>query len=200
MSNWIVWFSWYYAAGIVVCGSIMAIHKLWPNPISKSNREWLDAINKTFGRKFHVLDDLILPVFAFIFISLIWPFMLGLKIKDTFFKNTKLIPIRSKEDKKPFSLIEDELKAKCTVEQIEESNLIDDPMDAVPQVPFGHLYPKWVELKESLQPGEVLWRFETKRTEVKDCESMWGYAVKRDSQIDRFWVVGWRVNRTRVNG
>lgn len=45
--------------------------------------------------------------------------------------------------------------------QAEQDNQIFDPLQRVPQIPFGHLHPGWINLLAQMEPGDTLWRFKT---------------------------------------
>ncbi len=85
------------------------------------------------------------------------------------------------------------LVRQVTIEEVERTNLIQDPMEAVPNIPFGHCNARWVVFKDSLQENETLWEFESTRFELKGVQAMWGYAVKRDGRVDRFMTSGWKL-------
>ena len=92
-----------------------------------------------------------------------------------------------------FALNDFELTRQVSIEEVERTNLIQDPMEAVPNIPFGHCNARWVVFKHSLQGNETLWEFESTRSELKGVQAMWGYAVKRDGRVDRFMTTGWRL-------
>ena len=92
-----------------------------------------------------------------------------------------------------FALNDFELTRQVSIEEVERTNLIQDPMEAVPNIPFGHCNARWVVFKDSLQDNETLWEFESTRSELKGVQAMWGYAVKRDGRVDRFMTTGWKL-------
>ena len=97
-----------------------------------------------------------------------------------------------------FALNDFELTRQVSIEEVERTNLIQDPMEAVPNIPFGHCNARWVVFKDSLQGNETLWEFESTRSELKGVQAMWGYAVKRDGRVDRFMTTGWRLNHLHI--
>ena len=92
-----------------------------------------------------------------------------------------------------FALSDFELLRQVSIKEVERTNLIQDPMEAVPNIPFGHCNARWVVFKDSLQDNETLWEFESTRSELKGVQAMWGYAVKRDGRVDRFMTTGWKL-------
>ena len=97
-----------------------------------------------------------------------------------------------------FALNDFELTRQVSIEEVERTNLIQDPMEAVPNIPFGHCNARWVVFKDSLQDNETLWEFESTRSELKGVQAMWGYAVKRDGRVDRFMTTGWKLNHLHI--
>ena len=114
--------------------------------------------------------------------------------------NSNSIPNPNPEDLEElaFALNDFELTRQVSIEEVERTNLIQDPMEAVPNIPFGHCNARWVVFKDSLQDNETLWEFESTRSELKGVQAMWGYAVKRDGRVDRFMTSGWRLNHLHI--
>ena len=114
--------------------------------------------------------------------------------------NSNSIPNPNPEDLEElaFALNDFELTRQVSIEEVERTNLIQDPMEAVPNIPFGHCNARWVVFKDSLQDNETLWEFESTRSELKGVQAMWGYAVKRDGRVDRFMTTGWKLNHLHI--
>ncbi len=51
------------------------------------------------------------------------------------------------------------LLERLTVDEIEAIEVVQDPLNAVPKVPFGHLHAVWSQVKEAMQPNDELWSF-----------------------------------------
>lgn len=80
----------------------------------------------------------------------------------------------------PFKPKVNDLIERLSVDTIEAAELIYDPLDAVPRLPFGHNHACWVEFKSQLEEDSELWSFEAKIIdewqESNYCE---GYACVR---------------------
>ena len=50
-------------------------------------------------------------------------------------------------------------QVRLSVAQIEARERVDDPLGAVPDLPFGHLYPVWCALKAKPRWGDGFWSF-----------------------------------------
>lgn len=194
MNNWMLGVGIYFAIGLVVCLTVMISHWLSKRRESDFARDLLKTLNpRRTDFLSRVLDDFIFPVLAFCAIWLVWPLAIGLRIKEIIDKKKATTQIKAAKEEKVFVVQEAELNKQVTIAEVEQQNVIVDPMEAVPQVPFGYLNAKWVAFRDSLAPDETLWEYESSRTEVPDAQSVWGYAVKTDGKVDRFMTVGWKV-------
>jgi hypothetical protein len=63
--------------------------------------------------------------------------------------------------------------------EIEEKNhLFTDPLDRVPNIPFGHLHQSWINFLSSTETKDVIWSFEIK---IGDMIPTWNCKDKRPS-------------------
>ena len=58
-----------------------------------------------------------------------------------------------------FKVKSQHLLERLTVDEIEARELVQDPLNAVPKVPFGHLNAVWTQVRSAMQPGDELWSF-----------------------------------------
>ena len=73
------------------------------------------------------------------------------------------------------------LQAWLTLEEIEAREMVDDPLGAVPHVPFGHLNAAWRTFLESRANGDELWSFTAQwQTWLLQPELRSGYALVRN--------------------
>ena len=228
MSNFELYAAIYFGLGLVVSLIVVAAHLANKRKESKFSRDIMKALNpKREAFLYRVLEDVIVPTLAFFLVWLVWPVVFILKFNDIFKKrsqvveadsdsdlilnrnrnsssnsnsNSNSIPNPNPEDLEElaFALNDFELTRQVSIEEVERTNLIQDPMEAVPNIPFGHCNARWVVFKDSLQGNETLWEFESTRSELKGVQAMWGYAVKRDGRVDRFMTTGWRLNHLHI--
>ena len=198
MSNWALFAEIYLGIGLVVCSTVVIVHWLGKRNQSSFVRDAMNAFDPRRNNfTYRVLVDFIIPTLVFFLIWLVWPFAIGLKLKETFTKKPAIEEARKRPEIKEFTLTNDELLREVSIEEVERTNFIQDPLEAVPNVPFGHCNARWVELRNSLLPNETLWEFETKRSELLGAELMWGYAVKVDERVDRFMTTGWKIKLSK---
>ena len=222
MSNFELYAAIYFGLGLVVSLIVVAAHLANKRKESKFSRDIMRALNpKREAFLYRVLEDVIVPTLAFFLVWLVWPVVFVLKFKDIFKKKSQEVVAESDSDLIPnrnrnsnpnsnsnsnpedleeiaFALNDFELTRQVSIEEVERTNLIQDPMEAVPNIPFGHCNARWFVFKDSLQDNETLWEFESTRSELKGVQAMWGYAVKRDGRVDRFMTTGWKLNHLHI--
>lgn len=195
MGNWLLFAEIYLGIGLVVCLIVVIAHQLGKRGESVFVRDALRAFDPRRKSFFYrALVDFIIPSLAFFLIWLIWPVAIRLKIKEIFTKKSASSSLRKRPEVKVFTLNKDELLREVSIEEVERTNFIQDPLEAVLNVPFGHCNARWVALRDSLQPNETLWEFESNRSELLGAELMYGYAVKVDERVDRFMTSGWKLS------
>jgi hypothetical protein len=180
--------------GFVVCLVVVAAHLIGRQKKSKLVRDMMNAVNprrKAF--LYRVLEDLVVPALAFFLVWLVWPVVFVLKIRDSLKKRALAAQEEQEAEPPAFVLNDSELLRQVTVDEVERTNLIHDPLEAVPNIPFGHCNARWVLFRDSLQANETLWEFESTRSELAGVQAMWGYAVRGEGKVDRFMTSGWRL-------
>ena len=218
MSNLKLYAAIYFGLGLGVSLIVVAAHLASKRKESKFSRDIMKALNpRREAFLYRVLEDVIVPTLAFFLVWLVWPVVFVLKFRDIFKKKSQAVEADSGSDlilnlnrnrnsnsnsnsnpkdleEIAFALNDFELTRQVSIEEVERTNLIQDPMEAVPNIPFGHCNARWVVFKDSLQDNETLWEFESTRSELKGVQAMWGYAVKRrDGRVDRFMTTGWKL-------
>ncbi len=218
MNNLELYAAIYFGVGLAVCLVVVTAHLVGKRKESKFSRDIMKALNpKREAFLYRVLEDFIVPTLAFFLVWLVWPVVFFLKIKDALKKKALAAEAEAELDLRltsnsnsnsnsnpqdpeelAFILNDFELTRQVTIEEVERTNLIQDPMEAVPNIPFGHCNARWETLKASLQDNETLWEFESTRSELKGVKAMWGYAVKRDGKVDRFMTSGWKLSHVHI--
>ena len=71
---------------------------------------------------------------------------------------------------------------KVSLVDIEAREVVDDPLHAVPNLPFGHLHGVWKAFLTGLEPGSELWSFRSRWTTQYSDTLFEGYvSVKGDA-------------------
>jgi hypothetical protein len=76
-----------------------------------------------------------------------------------------------------FAVKPEHLTTQVTKGGIELQEMISDPLDALPALPFGHLNEKWEQFISSTPEGCEIWTFEVK------WEPAWGGAELRNGYV-----------------
>jgi len=93
------------------------------------------------------------------------------------------------DDTEDFEVRPDERLQRHTVEQVENLHRINDPMGAVPDLPFGHLNHRWDAFMALLQPDDEIWSFRTTRLPMDDEFSAFdGYVIVRHGKSADFFL------------
>lgn len=193
MKDWLLALQIYFGVGFVVCAVVVTSHLWMKRGQSSSFSNALKSLNPSRQRFWYrVLEDYVVPGFAFILVWLVWPVAIGLKIVAMFKKKDAEAVSEQRAKAKEFVLKEDALLREMTVAEIEQVNMVIDPMGAAPNLPFGHLNALWVQFRDGLQPDETLHMFESVGPNAFRPQLIWGYAVCREGRINRFMTAGWR--------
>ena len=135
---------------------------------------------------------MVVPGLAFILVWLVWPVAIGFKFFEIYQKKEAAANSERLAKSKAFVLKEEALIREMTVAEIEEANMVIDPLGAAPNLPFGHLHAVWVEFREGLRPEETLHLFESVGPNTFRKQKIWGYAVCKEGRVERFMTAGWR--------
>ena len=126
------------------------------------------------------LNNVGVPILAAVTVLAAWPIAIYWEVKE-------MIETRNVKEATPprmFAVNQDHLLKRWSVGEIEMVEIVSDPLDAAPRLPFGHLNPAWETFKQSIQDGDQLWSFsalwtsEWGRNEVRA-----GYVVLRGDAI-----------------
>jgi len=194
MNDWQVYAAIYLGVGFVVCLVVVAAHLIGRRKKPKFVRDMMNAVNpRREALLYRMLEDVVVPTLAFFLVGLVWPVVFVLKIRDSLKKKALAAQAEPEAEPPGFALNDSELLRQVTIDEVERTNLIQDPLEAVPNIPFGHCNARWVLFRDSLQANETLWEFESTRSELAGVQAMWGYAVRGEGKVDRFISSGWKL-------
>lgn len=133
------------------------------------------------------LEDFIAPTIAFALLVMFWPVALcylgwnKLKVKP----EANLAEYGADRE---FIVSNDHLIERLTLEAVEASELVLDPLEAVPKLPFGHLNAKWLEFVSKLAPGDEIWSFSANWHNGWGESVRQGYALIRDHDVVDYFI------------
>lgn len=193
MSDWLLALKIYMGLGLLVAAVVVISHLRMKRDQPSSLMDAIKSLNPSRQRFWYrVLEDFVVPMLTFILVWLVWPVAIVLTIIEML-KDKKAGVNRDQRNKnKAFFLSKDALLKESTVAEIERTNMVIDPMDATPNLPFGHLNALWVGFRDGLEPDETLHLFESVGPNTFKRQLIWGYAVCKAGRIDRFMTAGWR--------
>lgn len=165
---------WWIAIGIVTLIVVLGSHLLTKKKESDSLRDLLDATNPDRTKfSYRLLNNIVAPALGSVFIVIAWPAAIYLKAKE-------LLPGRtgaSSDTDREFAVESKHLQERLSVHAIEQREIVADPMNAVPSIPFGHLHKAWVNFLADLPEGAEVWSFSSQ------WENRWGHKELREGYV-----------------
>ena len=193
MNDWLLYLQIYFGVGLAVCLAVVISHLWMKRRQASALTDALKSLNPSRQRFWYrVMEDVVVPGLAFILVWLVWPFALVLKFFEMFKKKEAAANSERLAKAKVFVLKEETLVREMTVAEIEQANMLMDPLGAAPNLPFGHLHAVWVEFRDELGVGETLHLFESVGPNAFRKQLIWGYAVCKEGRVERFMTAGWR--------
>lgn len=130
----------YLAVGVVVCAGIfLALHfAKGRNPRTEGKTGTRESpAPKHSSRRPGFKDRVIVPVLVAAFVIVFWPVALYWKVKDLASSGETELPA----EQRAFRVARKDLLMRLALEDIERKEKVQDPLGAVPNLPFGHLNP-----------------------------------------------------------
>jgi hypothetical protein len=152
----VIYLYWYLGVGAAVLAIVFGAHRLMKEHESESIREILDAVNPERKKlSYRILNNFVGPVLAAVAIVVVWPVAIYMKGKEVFSKKGS----SALQEEREFAVERAHLHEPLTVPQIEAREVVEDPLGAVPNLPFGHLNEAWKTFTEGVAADEELWSF-----------------------------------------
>lgn len=166
--------------------ALLIVHRVWHEIAKHRGRVQRDILAEAMSRNQSLAARVAIDIAFYAVLSLIWPLIVILKIKESLSSDKK----PQAEPAKKFEVPRDSMLRQLSVDEIEEVELIDDPLGAAPRLPFGHLNPQWLAFKSKLQSGDTIWIFSANWTDPD-----WGgqhlyegYAVLRGDAVGPYML------------
>jgi len=184
-----IYLYWWIAIGVVTLILVLGSHLLTKKNESDSLRDLLDAANPERTKfSYRLLNNIVAPALGSVLIVVVWPVAIYMKAKELF-------PGRNGgvgDPEREFAVESKHLQARLSVHEIEQREIVADPLKAVPGIPFGHLHQAWANFLADLPEGAEVWSFSAQ------WENRWGqkelregYVAMRDgspgNHITTFW-------------
>lgn len=176
----------YLAAGVVVCLALRLENLRSGSARLSKPSTFMDALHpERKTRRHRILSGLVAPLLSAAAMVLLWP--IGLLVQLQYKAEQRARAKREEAD--TFKLKPADLLEPMSLADIEQKEMVHDPLGAAPQEPFGHAHAAWQKFTQGLQPGDAIWRFSAHRTlSWGPQEHRRGYAVKRKGQVGAYFM------------
>ena len=169
-----IYLAWYLGIGVVLLAAMLIAHALKKKDESPFLQDMLDAAlpeRKTL--RYRILNNLVAPALAGIFVLAAWPVAMLLLIKELLQDRIAAAAAEERE----FAVRQGELLERMTIPEIEQREKVIDPLGAVPDLPFGHLHAAWALFLQEIGPDDALWSFTSTWT------ADWGHKELRSGYV-----------------
>jgi len=182
----------YLGAGALVFVLALGLKRL----AGKSELELLlDSLSADSPKReklgYRIQVDIVAPVLTALVVVVLWPVGLFMKAKDLLIKASDGDTNYYDPDRE-FVVQHADLQERLSIAEIEATAYITDPLNAVPQLPFGHLYPAWEALVDSMGPDDTVWSFSTLWPYCGLRELRVGYVVVRNDVVGAYFLTSRR--------
>ncbi len=102
-----------------------------------------------------MLKHVLKPLLGFVIVIFVWPlawFVGFMAVREDWQR-------KAKDKRAEFVVKRRYLKSPCQLSLVEQSSLVDDPLGAVPALPFGHLNAVWCAFVQKKPDAAELWSF-----------------------------------------
>ena len=173
----------------------LALNRLTESSGAREFRQALDEIYykgpdahefSTLVLRRHPLPIWMLKIVVLIFGSIIpiltWPYWLFMKVREK---------ILDDQEEKVFAVNVTDLIKRMSVEEIEETERVNDPMGAVPDIAFGFLHPVWEKFKAGFKSGDEIWTYKATWKNDWQNQNRFGYAILRGKAVVYQLMTSW---------
>jgi hypothetical protein len=184
---------YYYVAGITAWAAMVAYRRWRPSDVPRNVFELGDV--QPTSLKMRLANVVLIPLaIVFIFIPL-WPLLISIefnfpwhKFKFWTDKAARSVPWTLTDEEAEFKLSKADLLQQLSLADIEANERVFDPLQAVPDLPFGHLNKAWQDFANGLEPESELWSFRGRwKTQYRDYQ-MQGYVALQNEKIGSYFL------------
>jgi hypothetical protein len=184
------WPAWYVAIGVLTLIVILVAARMPNQEESDLHKQIQDALHPEF-RAWHwkLINKLVIPALTCGLVVVLWPLAIFLKCRVLFEARRPAPTV----EEKPFEVSRSDLQTMLSVAEIEARERVFDPMQAVPDLAFGHLHEAWQGFKHGLQPGDEIWSFSARWTTWSGRDELpEGYAIVKATGMGSHFLTGRR--------
>mgnify|MGYP003334556811 FL=1 len=143
----------YGVVGLVTAVLVIGYHLFEPKPKGELYKALVSNEHLTLWP--WVLKHVLKPLLGFVILTFVWPlawFVGFMAVWEDWRR-------KAKDKRAEFVVKRKYLKSPCQLSLVEQSNLVDDPLGAVPALPFGHLNAVWSDFVLKRPDAAELWSF-----------------------------------------
>ena len=180
----------YLAIGVAVLAIVFVSRWRIAKHESASLRDLLDPVHPDRKKlPYRILNRIVAPIVAAVVVMLFWPVAAYMSARKIFWTANE----SALEEERAFSVERAHLQKRLTVQEIEAREMVDDPLGAAPNVPFGHLNATWCSFLQGCADGDELWSFTARwRTTWGREELRSGYALVRHGTPAAYFLTVWK--------
>ncbi len=161
------------------------IEHLWPQCV----RTLIEVMRPR--QRFDAKREAQMRVVMAIAYAMAWPIVLGMSVAAAI-KMARILRARAIDDfPQHFIASQKLLKGYLSIAEIEAREIVVDPLNGSPAVPFGHLNAAWRHFKSEHPDQSGFWPFRIERSQPDESDPVSGYAtVVGDEIVDEFLIEG----------
>lgn len=169
-----IYLYWWIAIGIVTLIVVLGAHLLTKKKESDSLRDLLDAANPERTKlSYRLLNNIVAPALGSVVIVIAWPVAIYMKAKELFSGRNGGVG----ETEREFAVEIKHLQERLSVHEIEQREIVADPLKAVSGLPFGHLHQAWAKFLADLPEEAEVWSFSAQ------WKNRWGQKELREGYV-----------------
>lgn len=164
----------YLGTGLVTLLVVLAAnwHRIRPAPQSLASL--IKAANpETLSLWYRIRAKILAPLLGGTLMVLFWPVAPMMKLSEWWQDHQA----ERQREEDVFKVQRRHLLERLTVAQIEAREMVVDPLQAVPALPFGHLNSVWSELNENARRTDEFWAFTALGSD------RWGQPDRREGYV-----------------
>lgn len=144
--------------------------------------------------RYRLVNNVVAPLIAVVVVAIAWPIALVMQARVWLSKDEEESVATESETEPKSTVLKEHLLERHSLDEVERRELVSDPLNAVPGLPFGHLHARWTEIRAELAPEDEIWSFAAcVETDWNRTQEQAGYVVVRSGAIGPSLVTSWKV-------
>lgn len=180
-----IYLYWYLGVGVCVVLPFVVRSRFLKNADLPTESDLMEALQPERKSLWYRLRSNVLgPLLTGLLVVPFWPVVVYLKVQDMLLGK----PEASNLEEPKFAVIRTDLLERLSIAEIEQHQRIFDPLNAVPDLPFGHLNAAWRKFLEGMTPDTEIWTFSAHWIDWGSTELRRGYVMVRGNVIGPYFL------------